>query len=70
MEKEKVIPGVDDNWLKFEEVLEITKMRRTFIQNELNSGRLPSKKVGRSRRISASALNKWMESFDGSGQVA
>lgn len=70
MEKEKRIEGVKDFWLKFEDVLEITNQGRSFMQTEISSGRLPSIKVGRSRRIKSSDLNAWMAGFDGTGQVA
>ena len=57
-----------DRWLSFQKVLEVTSLGRSFIQGEINSGRLRSVKVGRCRRVRLSDLNEYMESFDGSGQ--
>ena len=57
-----------DQWVSIPKVCEITSQGLTFIR-EISSGRLPSIKCGRSRRVTVSALQAWMARFNGSGEI-
>ncbi|WP_373653290.1 helix-turn-helix domain-containing protein [Schlesneria sp. DSM 10557] len=60
---------ITERWLSFDQVMAITGMKRTFIQSEMNSGRLKSLKVGRCRKVKKSELEAWMSKFDGAGEI-
>ena len=62
-------PKAAEPWHKVTKVMEMTSFGRSFLYGEMQAGRLPSKKVGGSRRISESDLAEWQGKFDGSGEV-
>ena len=58
-----------EQWYTVTGVMALTSFGRSFLYAEMQAGRLPSKKVGGSRRISESNLAAWQSRFDGSGEV-
>ena len=60
-----------ETWLKVHpDCTKRTSLSRSTLYEAMNAGRLRSKKVGGRRVIPASALDEFMASFDGSGELA
>ena len=63
MSEQSATIQASERWLRISAVMQATSLSRSTIYSLMESGKLKSIKVGGARRIAASALAEFMESF-------